>query len=66
MALNKKIVILSKGKLIGPFENQQLAQTWLANHDDVRDSCEIYSLWETQPATAEQAQECGERIAAAA
>ena len=63
--LNQKLMILSSGKLLGPFENQKLVTAYLDNHTDIRDNCEIYKLWEVPAAehgNAEQARECGERI----
>jgi hypothetical protein len=62
--LNSKLLILSEGKLLGPFENQKMVTAFLDNHPTIRDNCETYTLREVPPtehATADRAPEWGER-----
>lgn len=59
---NERILILASGKLYGPFPDQSIAGTWLDNHDSIKESHELYSMWDTKLGTAEQAHECGSRL----
>jgi len=60
---NKQILILSDGKMYGPFDEQATTQAWLDNHPTTRSNCELYSVWPPSTVgTAEVAHECGIRL----
>lgn len=59
---NVRILILSAGKLFGPFPDQGTTETWLENHDSIKENCELYSVWDTELGTDKIAHECGTRL----
>jgi len=57
-----QVLIISEGKLIGPFPSQEIAQGWIDAPHHVDRNYEMYSIWEREPGTAETAHECGSRL----
>lgn len=60
--MKQTILILSGGKIYGPFPDQETATAWNAAHAPSKASSEMYSFWETGMGTAEVAHECGTRL----
>lgn len=56
-----KILILSNGKLLGPFPNQAVAQQYSENAR-LPANIEFYSIWQPAEGTADLAHECGARL----
>lgn len=57
-----RILILSDGRMYGPFETQETAQAWVDAPHAVSPNYEMYSVWAAEIGTAEVAHECGTRL----
>lgn len=55
-----KVLILSDGKLIGPFPDQATAASYCESH--TLGTTELYSIWQPAEGTADIAHECGARL----
>jgi len=58
-----KVLILSDTIMYGPFPSQEVAQSWLDKHENIRATCLLYTFRPmTEEATSERAHECGSRL----